>query len=499
MQALIDYVSQVDPPWPVLYKQHPADARVRNAHLRLNVRRPLDRIWPHALCNVHQMLKSGACRGIVTINSNVAHDGLLWDVPAVVLGRNVWPPGPGRTPFLTAIPEDWEALAESAASDEGIACRRAYAHHLMRHQWTLDAARDLQRVAALLSSVPRVVPPPVVRAGRLVAVRARRPPPVLNVVAENRRWLFEHWKQALARAGSPGFQVVASSRPLPDAAAWLFVRASEAAATPDSRRTVVQIHDFAADGAYRRGGVRAGVAACAALSLAHRSQLAILEAEGIAPGERRCLVQPAGWQGATPTAPPAGARPRIAWVGRPARRDGTDISGLPEFLGAARRWARCAEVVLIGERLEPAAAELRRAGVACRVRDLAQCPIHRAPEWLSGFDALVVTSEADAGPWPLFDALHAGIPVVALPIGWAVDLLADGRCGRLAADPKELSEGVLHVLDERTGWRRRRARTRAAVADQSFEAWISANLSLAAELVGSGAAGATRTTQSRLA
>ena len=482
MQALVEHVSRVDPPWPVLFKQHPADARARNAHLRLTARRRQDRIWPHALGNVHQMLKSGACRGIVTINSNVAHDGLIWDVPAIVLGRNVWPSGGGRTPFLTAIPEDWEALAESAASAEAVACRRAYAHHLMRHQWTLEAARDLGRVAALLDSVPRDAAPAAARAGRLVAARARPLPSVLNVVAENRRWLFEHWKQALAGAGAPGVQVVASARPLPDAAAWLFVRAAEAAATPDPQRTLVQIHDLAADGVYRRGGARAGVAACAALSLAHPDQLAILEAEGIAPAGRRWLVQPVGWQGATPTAPPAGARPRVAWVGRPAARDGADASGLPAFLAAARGWAGEAEVVLIGERLEPAAAALRRAGVACRTRDLTQCPIPRAPEWLSGFDVLVLTSAADAGPWPIFDALHAGVPVVARPIGWAVDLLADGRCGRLVAEGDDLGPAVLDVIAERAAWRRRRVSLRERVAGQSFAAWLRANLALAAEL-----------------
>lgn len=481
MQALIEHVSRVDPPWPVLFKQHPADARTRNAHLRLAPRRPQDRIWPHALGNVHQMLKSGACRGILTINSNVAHDGLLWDVPAIVLGRNVWPAGEGRTPFLTAIPGDWEALAESAASAEAVACRRAYAHHLLRHQWTLAAARDLPRVAALLDALPREALPPA-RPGRLVAARARPAPAVLNVVAENRRWLFEHWKQALARVGTPGFQVVASARPLPDAAAWVFVRAAEAAATPDPQRTLVQIHDFAAGGAYRRGGARAGVAACAALSLAHPSQLAILEAEGIAAAGRRCLVQPVGWQAATPTAAPAGARPRIAWVGRPAHRDGADISGLPGVLEAARGWAGRVEVVLIGERLEPAAAALRRAGVDARVRGLAQCPIHRAPEWLSGVDALVLTSAADAGPWPIFDALHAGVPVVARPIGWAAELLADGRCGRLAADDDALGPAVLEVIAEREAWRRRRVALRERVAGQSFEAWLRANLTLAAEL-----------------
>ena len=42
-----------------------------------------------------------------------------------------------RTPFLTAVPEDWSQLTESAAAAEPVACRRAYAHNLIRQQWRL--------------------------------------------------------------------------------------------------------------------------------------------------------------------------------------------------------------------------------------------------------------------------------------------------------------------------------------------------------------------------
>lgn len=160
MQALVDYVSAIDPPWPVVFKQHPVDVRSeRNVHLGLRLSRPHDVLWPHARGNVHQVLRSGRCRGILTINSNVAHDGLLWDVPAVVLGRNLWPTT-GVRPFLTAPPDDWSALEDSATSPEGRACRRAYAWFLARNQWTLADANDPARVAALFEDAVRRGPPP---------------------------------------------------------------------------------------------------------------------------------------------------------------------------------------------------------------------------------------------------------------------------------------------------------------------------------------------------
>ncbi len=55
-----------------------------------------------------------------------------------------------RTPFLTAVPEDWSQLTESAAAAEPVACRRAYAHHLIRQQWRLQQAHAPRRAATLI-------------------------------------------------------------------------------------------------------------------------------------------------------------------------------------------------------------------------------------------------------------------------------------------------------------------------------------------------------------
>jgi glycosyltransferase involved in cell wall biosynthesis len=498
MQGLVDWVARVNPPWPVIFKQHPADARGGNRHLRLKMRRGQDLLWPHSRGNVHQMLKSGACRGILTINSNVAHDGLLWDVPAVVLGRNIWSgPGP-RLPFLTACPRDWSALAESVSSPEGRACRRAYAHYLMKGQWSLADARDPQRVAALFAEAlrhHRARPRPSTRKA-VAAVAAARParPAVtrlpaarrpaermINVVAENRGWLFEAWKQRLAAAPCPGFRVLASARPLRHADAWIFVRAREAAATPDFSRTVVQLHDLYDGGLYARGGQRGCVPRCAGLSLTHPAQRELLAASGVDLGQRRWLLQPVGWAG-DPGPRAVGEAPTVAWIGRPARPGGEDVTRLDWFVEAARSLGGDVRVVLVGERLEAAAAELRRAGVACTAAGLRHLPPDRAAGWIGRFDCVAITGAADTGPWPLFDALHAGVPVVAAPVGWAGRLLADGRCGILADDPASFARAVGEVLAERAAWAERGALMRERVAEYSLSAWMEANLSLAAEL-----------------
>lgn len=512
MQAFIDHLSACDPPWPMIFKQHPADARTVNRHLRLRLRRRQDLLWPQSRGNIHQMLAGGRCKGIITLNSNVAHDGLLWDVPAVVLGRNVWPQRGAITPFLTALPDDWSRLLASAEETQARACRRAYAHHLIEHQWTLAQASDPQRVAELIevatrhrtqpapARMARVLPPPrkvapsaqparkpaLARAPTVLRPRAQSLP-VINVVAENKGWLFETWKQALAATPQPGFRVAGSQKPLPQADAWVFLRASEAVRSPDPMRSVVQVHDLCEPLLYRPGGAREAVARCAGIALTHPDQADLLREAGITLSMRRWSMQPVGWRDA-PLDPvfDAGSDevPLLAWVGRRALLDGRDVSGLDDFIAAVRALRRPLRVRLIGERLDTVAAALRREGIDCRALGLAQCPLARCAEWIARFDAVAITTRADSGPWPLFDAVRAGVPVVATAVGWAPRVLGDGESGVLVDDAAGLSAGIEAVLSRRAHWRARRAAVDARLPGSGFDAWAQASLRLAVELAG---------------
>jgi hypothetical protein len=497
MQALIDHVSRLDPPWPVIYKQHPADARTGNRHLRLQLRRRQDLLWPQTRGNIHQMLRSGACCGILTLNSNVAHDGLLWDVPAIVLGRNVWPAHGAIKPFLTEAPRDWSQLQNSVSDAESIACRRAYAWHLISHQFSLAEAAQPQRVADLLelalrerplprtgSVIPRIVPRPL--AARTATPQAPSLP-TINVVAENKGWLFERWKQALAQQALPGYRIVASERPLAQARGWIFLRASEAGRSPDPMRSVVQLHDFGDAPMYRRDGVRADVARCGALLLAHPDQAQALEAAGIDLSQRRWTVQPTGWSAGTPLPAQTGTLPTLAWIGRPVARrgdGGVDTSGLPDFIAAVRGLRSRVRVVLVGERLEPALRDLKRAGVECAHWSLAQCPLARCAEWIGRFDAVAITGSTDCGPWPLFDAIRAGVPVIAARTGWAPRLLADGGCGVLSDNIDSMRDAIDEVLAQRAQWAQRRATLAPQCVEYSMTAWAQANLRRVLELAG---------------
>jgi glycosyltransferase involved in cell wall biosynthesis len=179
-----------------------------------------------------------------------------------------------------------------------------------------------------------------------------------------------------------------------------------------------------------------------------------------------------------------GSLPWVAWVGRPAVHDGVDASGLDGFVAGAAVLRGRAHLVLVGERLSTAAAALRAAGVDCRVHGLREFSMASASEWLSRFDAVAIGGGPDAGPWPLFDALHAGVPVAATRHGWCEALLADGQCGRLVDDACLLGEALLSLVADRPAWREAAPQLAASVKDRSLAAWALGELQLAARLAG---------------
>lgn len=197
MQALIDLISKSNPPFPVIFKQHPSDQRY-NRHLRLRLRRNIDSLRPHSQGNIHQILKCGRCKGIISLNSNVVHDGFLWDVPSIVLGRNIWP-RKGASPFLLSLPKHWEELEKFYFSEPSTLCRESYLYHLLNHQWVLEDASNQDKVGELLDrktfEMAKCKKVSSIGSTKRDAIkrRVRRDPNQVrvNVLSMNKGWLFE--------------------------------------------------------------------------------------------------------------------------------------------------------------------------------------------------------------------------------------------------------------------------------------------------------------------
>jgi glycosyltransferase involved in cell wall biosynthesis len=482
MQDFVDFVSAARPPLPIVFKQHPADERRDGQHLRLQTRRAQDLLWPHNRGSVHALMGTRRCRGIISINSNVIHDGLIWDVPAIALGRNVWPML-ADGPFLTRLPADWLELEDHLNASRVVACRNAYADYLIRNQWTLEDVRDPMRVARLFEGPTAVNPPLYTQVLNASAARPTRTEAWLNVFAENRGWRFEELKSHFARrAATRGILLRTSERPLKDASAWICLRAREAGAAPDLGRTVVQIHDLFSADAYRPSGERELAGHCGALHLTHPYQAAILAEAGIVRPSTRLPCRPLG---AVPALVPrhslAGAF-TVAWIGRPEVHQGSETQR-PNLLASALKsfGPRC-QVALLGERLDSIAADLRGSGFEVRLYCPRQWPLSRWPEIYALFDVVLITAERDAGPAPLFDALAAGVPVVSTRVGWAPNLLIPGENGFLCDDVEEIVPALENLAADRSGWLCRANTIRNTVAGLTLDSWIDEDIDLALAL-----------------
>lgn len=500
MQAFVDEVARANPPWPIIFKQHPADVRRGNRQLRLRMRRRQDTVREHKRGNIHQILKSGRCRGIVALNSNVVHDGLIWHVPAIVLGNGIWP-NEGVGPFLTAFPNDWTELERLATDRQSRDCRAVYAWYLIENQWTLEDASRPELVTWILNGASEPRPSSRTAAqqnatkGKPLA-GTRKTLPVVNFACMNRGWFFEDLKRHFVRAARSDVRVAVSDRPLAEADAWIFARTKEAADTPNPSRTIVQIHDMFDQNMYRAGGERACVGRCAAVVCTHPAQRTTLESSGIDLTGKSVVERPIGALEIFELRRALSERFTAAWVGRPARHFGREVKRPEWFVDAVAspHVKQNVHTVLLGERLDQVFRKLREKDVSCELITKGSATVNDYPRHYARFDCLVITSESEAGPLPLFEALACGVPVISTPVGWAPRLIAPGQNGFIVESIDGIAEALRTIRASREDWFNRRRTIRRSLQGFTLESWIEENLTLARRLALCELANATAST-----
>jgi hypothetical protein len=145
MQGFIDRLSHWNPPLPILFRRHPAKLA---SGLEVQVKRESDRITDYRDTTVHAYLREPGCWAVVTLNSNVAHDALIWGVPVIALERGPWPvDGPF---WCDGLPESWNGFERFARGSGMVEARLDYAALLMREQWTIERAGVEAEVARLI-------------------------------------------------------------------------------------------------------------------------------------------------------------------------------------------------------------------------------------------------------------------------------------------------------------------------------------------------------------
>jgi glycosyltransferase involved in cell wall biosynthesis len=221
-----------------------------------------------------------------------------------------------------------------------------------------------------------------------------------------------------------------------------------------------------------------------------RPLVADVERAGV-PAERIRLV-PNSWDGRADLLSRSEARKRlrlppdafvIGFVGRLIPVKGCDI-----FLRALSRVADAGDGVLgsiIGDGPERQSLEALSAdlGLAGRVRFHGSQ--QDAATLFRAFDVWVLSSRSEGTPMALFEAMAAGVPIVAAKVGGVADALSD-REGFLVApqDPDGLARCIEDILAGRGAPRERTAAASARLVEQfGPDQWIDRHLAVYREVV----------------
>jgi glycosyltransferase involved in cell wall biosynthesis len=159
---------------------------------------------------------------------------------------------------------------------------------------------------------------------------------------------------------------------------------------------------------------------------------------------------------------------RLVYIGRLARE-----KGLFETLEAVRMALQRgidSRLVIAGggpeaERLEQFATAL---GIRSRVSFKGPVFGQAKVELLGTADVAVLPSYAEGLPYALLEAMAAGIPVLATPVGAIPDVATDGTHGRLVPprDPSAIAEAIVQLASDRDrlSWMSRACRKRVLAA-----------------------------------
>jgi len=164
------------------------------------------------------------------------------------------------------------------------------------------------------------------------------------------------------------------------------------------------------------------------------------------------------------------ARFNICWMGRISHEKGADV-----LLDALSRLDDLAlQVTFIGDGSIRPALERKARELSLNGRVTWQGQVRQASRLLPAFDLLVISSRTEGTPMTLFEAIHAGVPVVATSVGGVPDVVSAAEAMLVPPEnPVALADAIRKVYDDRAaaGARADSARTRLG-RQFDFARWI---------------------------
>ncbi len=170
----------------------------------------------------------------------------------------------------------------------------------------------------------------------------------------------------------------------------------------------------------------------------------------------------------------------VGWLGRLTREKGADV-----LLEAVPQLGRDVVVSFIGDGRERRVLEDRAAvlGVSQQVRWHGM--VGDAGRTLAAFDAFVLSSRTEGTPIALFEAMAAGVPIVATRVGGIPDVIAP--CEALivpSEDPAAVAAALCSVREDASAARARAERAAQRLAREfAVDPWLAAYETLYRQLL----------------
>jgi len=159
------------------------------------------------------------------------------------------------------------------------------------------------------------------------------------------------------------------------------------------------------------------------------------------------------------------------WVGRLSREKGADIM-LDALAESGPRW----RLSIIGEGDEYL--HLRRQAATLRISDRITWhgPIANAGSLFTAFDAFVLSSRTEGTPITLFEAMNAGVPIVAARVGGVPEIVSPSHALLVPAEePSMIAEALAELHRDASVAANRSVRARERLLQSfSLAAWLDA-------------------------
>ena len=195
-------------------------------------------------------------------------------------------------------------------------------------------------------------------------------------------------------------------------------------------------------------------------------------------GTARVHVVQNAWQESAPAMDRATARGalgvsgdgfRIGWVGRLSAEKGADV--LLDALTHLRDLPIGVSMVGNGQEQHALLDQAGRLGVAQNIRWHGVVP--DAGRHFAAFDAFVLSSHTEGTPIVLFEAMAAGVPIVATSVGGVPDLVSPDEATLVPPrDPAVLAAAIRSIYRDPSAAWARAERARARLSDFQVRPWI---------------------------